>query len=536
MKNLSIVAKIWLVIGLAVVAFSTVVAVSIFFTLKNNVTTHDMRDYMYDTAKMSSQVRTGFVSLDEFFTQAVTLSDPDLLATAIQNQQRLAESLGQLMQLNPERRGTLEQLTREMNQYADLSVSIARQFIDGEVDFEAIQQQVARKTALYDRLSKEFTLFEQQADERFAAAIEALSDNSERALTVIVLLGGILLLLTAGLGHFIANKISVSAKTLGHSLAELASGKGNLASRLPVENNDELGRVATEFNAFIQMLQGSFNELARAIEPLMQSANHLSSGMQSLEQMTTEQSYDSETVSSSMAELQMSVKDISQSASDAAHSAETASQLAKQGFDKTSNAVTFSNNLAQEITQAQSVITELAEKTQNVTQILRSINDIADQTNLLALNAAIEAARAGEHGRGFSVVADEVRNLSTKTAQSVVQVQQVVAELTHNVSKAVSIMQQAVNNAAHSAILATDAGSSIEQISGEVQQISLLNAQIAAATEEQTMVAEQIVSNTHKMINSFSNSKAIQTDVHGIAAELNKLSGSLASISSKFKT
>jgi methyl-accepting chemotaxis protein len=536
MKNLSIVAKIWLVIGLAVIAFSTVVAVSLIFTIKNNETTHNMRDFMYETAKLSSQARTGFVSLDEFFTQAVTLSDPDLLATAKQNQQRISEMLTRLQSLNPERSTTLQQLQQEAQSYAELSSAIAQQFIDGDADFEQIQQQVSRKTALYEKVYAELTQFEQQSDQRFAQAIDAVSDNSERALTVILLLGGVLLVTTAGLGHFIANRISQSAKTLGSSLAELASGKGNLASRLPVQGDDELAVVAREFNTFIKMLQSSFNELAQAIDPLTQSADHLSSGMQALEGRTAEQSADSETVSQSMAELQLSVKDISQSANEAANSAEKASQLAKQGFDKTSNAVNFSRGLSSEITQAQGVITELAEKTKNVTQILSSINAIADQTNLLALNAAIEAARAGEHGRGFSVVADEVRNLSGKTAQSVVEVQQVVGELTQNVSKAVSIMQQAVENAAHSAALASDAGSSIEQISGEVQQISLLNAQIAAATEEQTMVAEQIVANTAKMLSSFSSSKAIQQDVHGIAAELQALAQSLQTISSKFET
>lgn len=536
MKSLSIIAKIWLVIALAVVAFSAVVSVSILFTLKNNDATQKMQDYMYETAKLSSQVRTGFVSLDEFFTQAVTLSDPDLLATAQQHQLRIIETLTRLKTLNPEWTETLQQLSQDTNSYAELSSSIAQRFIDADVDFEIIQQQVATKTRLFESLSANFVKFEQQSDQRFANAISDVSDNSERALTVILLLGGVLLVLTAGLGHLIANRISQSAKTLGSSLAELASGKGNLASRLPVNSNDELGKVAREFNTFIKMLQGSFNELARAVAPLTQSSSHLASGMKDLEVMTAEQSHDSETVSQSMAEMQLSVRDISQSANDAARSAEKASELAKHGFEKTTNAVNFSEGLSTEISQAQSVITELAEKTKNVTQILSSINAIADQTNLLALNAAIEAARAGEHGRGFSVVADEVRNLSTKTAQSVVQVQRVVGELTQNVSKAVTIMQQAVGNAAHSASLAADAGSSIELISGEVQQISLLNAQIAAATEEQTMVAEQIVANTSKMINSFTNSKAVQNDVNGIAGELKMLSESLARISSKFDT
>ncbi|MCB5226677.1 methyl-accepting chemotaxis protein [Alishewanella sp. 16-MA] len=536
MRNLSIIVKIWLVIALAVVAFSAVVTVSILFTLKNNDATQKMQDFMYETAKLSSQVRTNFVSLDEFFTQSVTLSDPDLLATAKQNQLRISETLVRLKTLNPEWADSLQQLSQETNNYANLSSDIAQRFIDGDVDFDVIKKQVDTKTSLYESLSADFLKFEQQADQRFAKAISDVSDNSERSLKVILLLGGVLLLLTAGLGHIIANRISQSAKTLGSSLAELASGKGNLASRLPVNSDDELGKVAIEFNSFISMLQDSFNELAHAVDPLTKSSRNLASGMKDLQLMTNEQSLDSETVSQSMAEMQMSVRDISQSANDAAISAEKASQLAKHGFDKTTHAVDFSEGLSTEISQAQAVITELAEKTKNVTQILSSINAIADQTNLLALNAAIEAARAGDHGRGFSVVADEVRNLSTKTAQSVIQVQNVVGELTQNVSQAVSIMQQAVKNAAHSATLAADAGVSIEQISGEVQQISLLNAQIATATEEQTMVAEQIVSNTNKMITSFVNSKTVQSDVNGIASELKVLSESLARISSKFET
>ena len=113
MKNMSIVMKIWLVIGLAVIAFSTVVAVSVFFTAKNNATTQSMRDYMYETSKLASQVHSGFNSLDEFFTQAVTLSDPDLLATAQQHSTKLQQNLNRLKTLNPTQQQFLENLQQD---------------------------------------------------------------------------------------------------------------------------------------------------------------------------------------------------------------------------------------------------------------------------------------------------------------------------------------------------------------------------------------------------------------------------------------
>ena len=96
-----------------------------------------------------------------------------------------------------------------------------------------------------------------------------------------------------------------------------------------------------------------------------------------------------------------------------------------------------SKDLAGEIAQTSTVITDLAKQTQEVGGILKSINDIADQTNLLALNAAIEAARAGEAGRGFSVVADEVRSLASKASASASEINSVVGKnqsLLHSLS------------------------------------------------------------------------------------------------------
>ena len=252
--------------------------------------------------------------------------------------------------------------------------------------------------------------------------------------------------------------------------------------------------------------------------------------------MTESQTSDSQIVTQSMSELQLSVRDISQSASNAARNAESGHDLSQIGQEKTSTVVSYSQKLSNEIRQTQSVISDLADRTKDATEILKSINDIADQTNLLALNAAIEAARAGEQGRGFSVVADEVRSLSVKTSSSVTMIQDVLKQLNDNVSSAVGMMRSAVDVAQQSESLANDAGQYILKINNEIEQISLLNAQIAAATEQQSMATEQIVANTNKMTSSFVEAKTIQVSVYDISDKLRSLSDSLVSVSSKFET
>ncbi|WP_245730823.1 methyl-accepting chemotaxis protein [Pseudohongiella acticola] len=464
------------------------------------------------------------------------MSDPDLLATAQQNSDALVATIDRLITLNPRNASQLRTLQDDTARYAEISAAIAQDFIDGIVDFNSIQSDIATKTELFEQLSQQFEDFETRADEQFSQAIDALSENMNFALVFMLVLGGVLLLLTISIGHYTAHRISASARGLGESLAELASGKGSLASRLPVFGNDELGVVATEFNQFIAMLQTSFNDLTSIIEPLTASAHNLTRGMDRLDEMTTEQTSDSQIVTQSMSELQLSVREISQSASNAARNAESGHDLSQTGQEKTSTVVSYSKKLSNEIRQTQNVISDLAVRTKDATEILKSINDIADQTNLLALNAAIEAARAGEQGRGFSVVADEVRSLSLKTANSVTLIQDVLKQLNDNVSSAVGMMRVAVGVAEESEALASDAGDTILKINNEIEQISLLNTQIAAATEQQSMATEQIVANTSKMTSSFTEAKSIQVSVYDISDKLKSLSDSLVSVSSKFET
>lgn len=143
-------------------------------------------------------------------------------------------------------------------------------------------------------------------------------------------------------------------------------------------------------------------------------------------------------------------------------------------------------------------IDELNQRSQQIGDILSVIHGIAEQTNLLALNAAIEAARAGEQGRGFAVVADEVRQLASRTTQATSDVESAIEQIQHHTQNAVTRMNVGQERVAKGIEESSAVADILQQIITQASDVSDRIENIAATAKQQSTVTSEIATNSDK--------------------------------------
>ncbi|KPH90849.1 Methyl-accepting chemotaxis protein PctB [Pseudoalteromonas sp. P1-16-1b] len=532
-KNLSITKKIHAITSIAIIAFLVIVLVNYFAMNENRISLDEMEKSSYKVAKLTLANVSILEKLDELYTQAVTFGEQDLVTKASETYQQLIMNIDAIETINASYINS-DTKTRLTN-YEKISATIANGMVNGTADFSKIQQQAQLKTSLYEAVLTSFKSAQQKADDRFFQLVANTKARSDDALNLMLVVAVVSLTLLLLMAIWIARNIGSSASDAANNLSLLASGKGSLSTKLAVNSEDEIGQVSINFNAFISLLRETVLEVIAVCEPLMENSTRLVQGMERAERATTKQTTDADVVKQSMEEMKQSVGDISQSAASASNAVQTAEKEVDQSRAQVKMSVNASRTLSDEINIAANTINKLADDTKNVSQILNVITSIAEQTNLLALNAAIEAARAGEHGRGFAVVADEVRELASRTAQSTNEIRELLSTLSVAANESVTAMTSARDMATDNASAAEQTGVSIEKIAEQILEINGMNSQIAAATEEQTSVAAMVVDNVSNMHVSFEDTMSSLKAVRDVAKNLHYLSDNLLDATAKFK-
>ncbi|EOV0103181.1 methyl-accepting chemotaxis protein [Vibrio vulnificus] len=348
-------------------------------------------------------------------------------------------------------------------------------------------QEKAKIMAPIDEFFKEL---EARTNRQFEAAAHDV--------TTTVMIGNVSLIVVfviAIVGYVLVNRKVVKPIDQMANILKEVDVNSDLTLRVDDKSNNELGVIGTTINKVLISYAKTINKINQVNDTISNISEAIQSITHKNISMAGQQNQEMEMAATAMEEMTAALSNVAQSTNMAeqyAGSAEKEASTSKSVFDKTTREF---SELEGEFTNTSQIIQQLAEESNNVGNVLDVIKAIAEQTNLLALNAAIEAARAGEQGRGFAVVADEVRSLAQRTQDSTGEIESIIMTLQEKAKQSTSTIQSSADKMQSTRSNMGVANDALGTIQGSAVEIHKLNTSIAAATEEQLAVSDEISSN-----------------------------------------
>jgi methyl-accepting chemotaxis protein len=254
----------------------------------------------------------------------------------------------------------------------------------------------------------------------------------------------------------------------------------------------EIGELAESIKMMRENLRKQMEEMTEGVNVLSSSSSEIMAMVAQLASGSAETATSISETSTTIEEVKQTAEVSAQKANEVSETAQKISMISQDGKKSVEETIEGMNKIKHQMESIAGIVIQLSEKSNAISEIANNVNDLAEQSNLLAVNASIEAAKAGEQGKGFSVVAQEIKNLAERSKGSTVQIRAIIADIQKGITSAVMATEQGGKVIDAGLDLSATASEVISTLAAGVEQTSEANMYIAASSQQQLTGMDQI--------------------------------------------
>jgi methyl-accepting chemotaxis protein len=376
-----------------------------------------------------------------------------------------------------------------------------------------------------------------QVFETMIPAVDALLDarirRVQRTIWSDVAIVAALFLLVAWLG--LGSYVSMTEQLSDFTRTARRMSEGELSLRIEERTRDEMSLLVRNFNDMADSFSALIRKAYSSAEQVSAVAGEMARASSEIARASQEEADAASSMAASVEEMTVGINHIHESANEAGVVASESREQSSQGAHQAGEAVAESRRAAESVNQAAAAIGELGHQSDAIFRVVSVIREVAEQTNLLALNAAIEAARAGEQGRGFAVVADEVRKLAERTANSTQEIAAMIDLIQRGTRSAVETMESSVGLVGQSVALNDRTGGVMQEIYSGSERVRHAVSEIVQSLGEQSSAADELARRVELVAQMAEETSASVTDSAETAGRLESLAQGLLAEISRFR-
>lgn len=509
LQSLRISQKIGLSFSILIVGYLFSMLIMFNTGQKTEVRLRKISAFHFIAAMQSQAALVAFNEQNKLYQTAVVIGDPTAVDEAEEKSKRVIDSLNTIIEMG----GGDAELTEIADAIAKLNVFFTsahatyRTMSSGAFD-DTLSKKANQLNGESEELKKTLTSIQTGFAEGLNEELENISRDTRRQRYLNITIFFAVVVISVSCGFFLISKfITRPLKDTVAMIRDIAEGEGDLTKQLAVYSSDEVGELARWFNTFVGNLRKMISEISENYTSLGVSSNELFNLSSVMNQGTEQMSGKSQSVSGSaksmsgnMDSIAVSMEETTNNINIVATSAEEMTATINEIAQNSAKASDIANRAVSHSKSASDRVMELGNAAKEVGNVTVTINEISEQTNLLALNATIEAARAGEAGRGFTVVANEIKELARQTATATLDIRKRIEDIQDSTSGTID---------------------DISKISTIINEVSEIVSYIASSVEEQSVTTKEIAGNVVQA------SKGLE-EVNKNVAESSIVSGQIA--------